>query len=55
MNEEPTKACTQRNSSLVHAYQSLVASGTLSENLALRALLVRKECRSWSGVCVRRV
>ena len=39
-------------SSLVRAYQSLVARGALAENTGLRKLLVRKECRSWSGVLV---
>jgi hypothetical protein len=39
-------------SSLVRAYHSLVAKGMLAESPGLRTLLVRKECRSWSGVLV---
>ncbi|KAJ1480544.1 hypothetical protein T484DRAFT_1657170 [Baffinella frigidus] len=39
-------------SGMVRAYRSLVEKGEMAENPALRALLVRKEVRSWSGVLV---
>ena len=39
-------------SALVRAYSSLVAQGRLVDNTPLRNMLVRKECRSWSGVLV---
>jgi hypothetical protein len=39
-------------SAMVRAYRSLVESQRMPENPALRALLVRKEVRSWSGVLV---
>ena len=39
-------------SALVRAYQTLISQGTLADNLPLRTLLIRKECRSWSGVLV---
>jgi len=39
-------------SALVRAYHSLVAKGVLAQDHSLSTLLVRKECRSWSGVLV---
>ena len=40
------------NSALVRAYNALVEQGKLAGKPGLRSLLVRKECRSWSGVLV---